>query len=676
MASKIKGIVVDIGGNTGPLEASLKDVNKTSRDLQGELKQVERLLKLDPQNTELLAQKQKLLSESVENTKEKLTRLKAAEKDVQEQVKQGKINEEQYRAFQREIAKTEAELKKTEDQAKKTGSEFDALGKKSDGVNDFMKGATVAAVGAGVGLVGMAVKAGQAADDINTMAKVTGLSTEEIQKFQYASERIDVSMDTLTGSMAKLTKNMSNAKKGNEDLQSTFGQLGVSILDSNGNLRDNNDVFQETIAALGQVSNETERDAMAMKIFGKSAQELNPLILGGADDLKKYGEEAEAAGLILSQDALDGANKFNDGVDKLKATAMSSFGVVGGEIAENLIPFIEKLSEILTNVVTWIIDNKELVLTTIAAVGAGLVAWNIAVMIQKFVGFTKGLEGATLAQKLFNLAMSANPIALIVTLIAGLIAALVVLWNTNEDFRNSVLEIFGGIKEFFISFDDFLTNIFTTDWTKNFGSIGEVLNAFFANAQNIWESIKRIFSGIIDFVAGVFTGDWGRAWEGVKNIFGGIMDGLGAVIKAPLNTVIGLINMAIGQLNKISFTAPDWVPFVGGKHFGVNLPKINYLWKGGIVDSPTLFGNNVIGDKFQGVGSNKEAIIPLDEMYRNLDSIVSSKLSDSSSIILYTKNETILDGEVISEKTTKKVIKNITKSQKSRSIGKGGLGLA
>lgn len=110
MAGKIKGITIEIAGNTQPLNKALEDVNKKSKDLQDELKQVERLLKLDPKNTELLAQKQKILAEAIENTKGKLDTLKEAERQAQEQFKQGKIGEEQYRALQREIAWTEQHL--------------------------------------------------------------------------------------------------------------------------------------------------------------------------------------------------------------------------------------------------------------------------------------------------------------------------------------------------------------------------------------------------------------------------------------------------------------------------------------------------------------------------------------------------------------------------------------
>jgi len=138
MAGKIKGITIEIGGDTQKLNKALEDVNKKTRDVQSELRQVERLLKLDPKNTELLAQKQKLLAEAVENSREKLDRLRAAQSQVEEQFRRGEIGEEQYRAFQREVIKAEQELKSFEKQLRDTGITAEQVGKKMQDVGKKM----------------------------------------------------------------------------------------------------------------------------------------------------------------------------------------------------------------------------------------------------------------------------------------------------------------------------------------------------------------------------------------------------------------------------------------------------------------------------------------------------------------------------------------------------------
>mgnify|MGYP000899209414 CR=1 FL=1 len=139
MAKKIKGITIEIGGDVQPLNKALEDVNKKSRNLQSELRQVERLLKLDPGNTELVAQKQKILAEAVENSREKLNRLRAAQEQVNEQFKRGDINEEQYRAFQREIIKAEQELRRFETRLQNTIQEQQKLAESTRRLETFFK---------------------------------------------------------------------------------------------------------------------------------------------------------------------------------------------------------------------------------------------------------------------------------------------------------------------------------------------------------------------------------------------------------------------------------------------------------------------------------------------------------------------------------------------------------
>ena len=210
MAATIKGITVEIGGNTLGLQKALADVNSKSRSLQSELKQVEKLLKLDPSNTELLAQKQKLLGEAVNTTSEKLNSLKEAEQQVQNQFKEGKVSEEQYRALQREIVKTEQDLNGYEGQlrevtseSKKAGDATEDIGKKATGTAPSMKSfstgavlaitaisvaavaAAKAAVDVGKKLYQITYDAGSAADDIVTMSKQFRVSTEDLQKFAY-----------------------------------------------------------------------------------------------------------------------------------------------------------------------------------------------------------------------------------------------------------------------------------------------------------------------------------------------------------------------------------------------------------------------------------------------------------------------------------------------------------
>ncbi|MBR1540947.1 MAG: hypothetical protein IJ629_07425, partial [Clostridia bacterium] len=152
-------------------------------------------------------------------------------------------------------------------------------------------------------------------------------------------------------------------------------------------------------------------------------------------------------------------------------------------------------------------------------------------------------------------------------------------------FKDLIAGIGDGLKNIFGGILEWLSNVFAIDWSQRFGAFGDIINGFSQNISNKIAAIKTIFNGIIDFVTGVFTGNWSQAWEGVTSIFSGIMEGLGAIIKTPLNAVIGLINACISGLNKISVKIPDYVPVYGGKTFGFNIPKIPLL-KVGIANVP------------------------------------------------------------------------------------------
>lgn len=176
----------------------------------------------------------------------------------------------------------------------------------------------------------LTLKSALAADDLNTLAKQSGFSTADIQKWQYASDLIDVSIDDIVKSAAKMKKNMISTSSTTVD---AWNQLGIKVKDSNGQLRNSTTVFYETLTALSKVQNETERDTLAMTLFGKSADSLAGIVDDGGAALQELAGKAEKAGVIMSQDTLDSANALNDKVDTLKATVKGFAGKVGSELA-------------------------------------------------------------------------------------------------------------------------------------------------------------------------------------------------------------------------------------------------------------------------------------------------------------------------------------------------------
>jgi len=260
----------------------------------------------------------------------------------------------------------------------------------------------------------------------------------------------------------------------------------------------------------------------------------------------------------------------------------------------------------------------QFVLSSIVGIIVGIKAFQIG---KGILGIVDKIKNIGPALKGVWAILATNPIVLIISIIAGLIAAVVILYQTNETFRNKVNAVWASVRATFSSFGTWLKTAFSTDWTKRFGVFGEVLNGFFRNVKNIFNSVKQIFNGIINFIAGVFTGNWKRAWNGVKNIFAGIMNGLRSVIKSPLNAVISGINILIGGLNKIHFDVPSWVPGVGGKGFGISIPKVPYLAQGGIINQPTLA---MVGE------AGKEAVMPLENNTGWIDTLADKLVSKIS----------------------------------------------
>jgi len=587
MADRIKGITVEIGGDTSGLDKALKKTNSEINGTQKELKQVERLLKLDPTNTDLLAQRQELLSKAVGQTTDKLDALKKAKAEADEQMKNGtEVNQAEYRRLEREIVATEQSLGSLKEASQESNAALAAIGATADKISQgagkiasATKGISTAAAGALGALGGAAYKAVTMSDDLNTLAKQSGFTTAELQKMQYAADRIDVSVETITGSATKLKKNMTSTSK---DVTAAFDQLGVSVRDSNGELLDVSDVFDQTVMALSQIENETERDTLAMTLFGKSADQLAGVIDDGGAALREYGREAQDLGLILDQETLDGLNEVNDAIDKIKAQSAATLATTGAKAMEVLLPIFEDVIEAVGRVLEYIGNLDEgtlkLIMTVLAVVAA---ISPVAGIISKIAG---AISAVTPILSTIIATVGAIPLA-----IAAAVAAIAIF---GDDIQRVLQRV-----------DDFLQGVFVRDWSEQFGILGNVLNGFAAAAKGIWDAIKQVFNGVIDFIRGVFTGDWERAWNGVKDIFGSVFSAFVGLAKAPLNAVIGLLNAAVDALNsmirglnRISVDIPDWVPGLGGKSFGIDIPeigKIPYLANGGVVSNG---GRAIVGE--------------------------------------------------------------------------------
>ena len=359
---KIRGITIELGADTSKVTAEFEKVSKELSSVDKSLKDVNKLLKLDPKNVELITQKQGYLADAIELTKKKIEE----EKKIFEQLPKGPGEEltEQQKALQREIVATQRkldsyqaemeQLTSAQDNAARSadnlGTQIEEAGEKTQKINlagiltginqglelvgkgaQFVKNSYDALIGDTVAL----------ADDLMVQSSITGLSTDALQEYAYMAELVDTDVSTITGSLTKLTRNMDSATKGTGAAYEAFKTLGVDIYNTDGTLRDANDVFDEAIGKLGEVENQTERDALAMDLFGKSGQELNPIIDAGSDALEEFRQQAHETGYVLSGETLESLGSIDDSIQLLKNT----MDTAKNQVATALMPIVAKITE-------------------------------------------------------------------------------------------------------------------------------------------------------------------------------------------------------------------------------------------------------------------------------------------------------------------------------------------
>lgn len=462
--NRIKGLTIEIGGDTTKLSDSLKGVDKSLKDTQTQLKDVNKLLKLDPTNVDLLKQRHDLLSKAVKDTKEREKELQTA----LEQLKNAGNTEENQRQqdlLQRELIETQQSLKDLEDQFAKSKPKLEAFAAGAKNVQEKTAKLSAAAGVAAAGMVAMAAKAASSADDLLTLSNVTGFSVEELQKLQYASSFVDVSMETMTGSITKLTKGMASGSD-------AFDKLGISITDADGNMRDATDVWYEAIEALGGIQNETERDQVSMELFGKSAMEMAGIVDDGGEALKQLGEEAEATGNILSGDAVADAVAFNDQIDELKAKSEQAFLSAGAALADTLVPALETLVDVITGVLSWFgsLDGstQAFILTVLGLVAA----------ISPIAGIIATISTAAAALNVAMLPMIGT-IGAIIVAVGAAVAIGVALYKNWDTIKAKASELWDKIKDIFTKIKD---------------TIGEKIDGAKEKVRSAIDAIKNLFN--------------------------------------------------------------------------------------------------------------------------------------------------------------------------------------
>lgn len=588
----------DIGPKIGidgeaEFRKQINNINTNIRTLGTEMKAVTSAFDANDRSQEALTAQSKVLSKQVDAQKQKVDALqqmldKSAEKYGENDVKTQKWQQAVNNATA-DLNKMERQLKDLDTEIDKAGKSTDVGGKKFENFGTSIKSvvsgvtATIAAVAvaaaAAVSAIGaLTLGAAYAADEINTLSKQTGLSTKEIQKFQFASEQIDVSLDVLTGSMAKMTKNMATASKGTGDAYEAFKALGVEIEGQDGLLRDRNEVFSEAIKALGEMENETQRDAYAMQIFGRSAQDLNPLILGGADALEELGKQAEEAGLILEQDALDKLNAVSDAADTFKATLKATGNAFSVGFAEPLAGGIntvigylqqlttafskggaEEIPNVLKQIIVDAVSKMKETLPQILSFGADLVITIVTGVVETLpelinaaiTAFVSLLD--TLTAKLPEL----TPVAIeaVMTVVQGILdnlntvieAGIQLLLAVAMGIIQALPDLAEKIPEIVIT----IINVITDNLPLIIGAAVQIMGALIIG---LIQSIPKLIEAVPDIVVALVKAfaDMGKKFLEIgKNMVKGIWEGIKSMAKWLKEKVVGMFTGFIDDIKVI-----------------------------------------------------------------------------------------------------------------------------
>lgn len=416
-----------------------------------------------------------------------------------------------------------------------------------------------------------------------------------------------------------------------DQVEAAMKQVGISLTDSGGNMKDFMTVMKETRAGFSKLT-EAQKAQAASALAGKTGMSGLLAIVNATDsDFEKLAQsiyDSEGACKKMYDTA-------NDNLQGQMTILKSTVEGIAISFGERMTPYVKKATEWLQkmadkfNALTP--GQQDMIIKTgliVAAIGPALMVFGKTVTTVGKVVSVVGKVGK--AFKTFGtiVGMIGSPVGIVIGVLGALVVAGVLVYKNWDKIKDAGGKVFGYVKKVMdacgVAGKGLRDKLEPIGW--RFASIGRhgkqlwaVLDPVFSkigsaakfvfgsilggaiggaigwfgsmlsSVTSIAGGILRVFDGVIKFLTGVFTGNWRKAWNGVKDIFGGAFESLKALCKMPMNAVIGMINGAISGINKLGLKIPDWVPGVGGKSFSVNIPKIPQLakgtanWKGGLV---------------------------------------------------------------------------------------------
>ena len=646
------GLKIGVEGEK-EFKRALSDINQSFKVLGSEMKLVESEFGKNESSVQSLTSKNEVLTKQIDAQKDKIEMLRKALENASDSFGENDRRTQQWAVqlnnAQAELNGMERELKDNEkaldnvadefnsaekqadqfgDELDKTGKDADSAGGKFEKLGSVVKGigtamgVAFAAIGAatisaGKALVDMTVEAAAYADEMLTQSTVTGMSVESLQAYSYAADLVDVSLDTLTGSMAKNVKSMSNAADGSAKYADAYAKLGVSVTDANGNLRDSETVYWETIDALGKISNETERDALAMQLFGKSAQDLNPLISQGSEGFAALTEEAKRMGAVLSDESIEKLGAFDDSVQRLKQGSEGAKRVMGtvllpqlqtladdgtsllGDFTSGLVEAgddFDKISEVIGNTVGGLTDMIMEHLPKIIQVGMDIVMAIVNAIVENLPTIVECASSIimTLLEGLIEAlpAITEGALQLVLTLVQGIIdnlpaiieAAIQMIVTLALGIADALPELIPSIVEAILLIVQVLLD-----------NMDKILEAAFAIIKGLAEGLLNALPQLIDALPQIIT-----------SIINFITENLPMIIEMGIQLIVQLTVGLIKAIPQLVAKLPEIIAAIVtglgkavGSVFEIGKNIVTGLWEG--IQSLSGWIGEKVSDFFSGI---------------------------------------------------------------------------
>ena len=607
--------------------------------------------------------------------------------------------------FKQGVEDAKQKINSFKDQVAKASENTDANIKKlGHGIAVAAAAIAAAVAAAATAMYKLVTSSAATCDEIDKMSQKIGISRQAYQEWDHICTQSGVDVNIFQNGMKSLTTAMDNANSGTQSAIDAFDALGLSWLDGAGNLKTQEQMMEETIAALASMEDGTERARLSQELFGRAGTELAPILNSGVEGIEALRGEAHELGLVLSDEAVANGVAFTDTMANVK----NALAGVGNRIATELMPifqqWLEKVIEVMPQIeeainnaftkieeaFNFIQEHQGLFTALAVAIGVVVTAiglYNAVAAVQEVLNNAHvtsiwALVAAHAAQAVAA-AAALLPYIAIVAAIAAVIAIIVLCVKHWDEIKEAVAKAWNWIKE---KTQEAVQKV--VEWFENmkakiqekieaakqiisnvFNAIKAVIQSYLETCKTIVTSIfdgiktaiqtrietaKTIISNIVAAIKAIFTGDFGAAKTAVLNIFDAIKSGIQTRIENAKNTVKNVIDAIKGFFN-FSWSLPTLkLPHVSitGK-FSLDppsVPKFSISWyaKGGVFDNPMLFGygNGMLG----GLGENgAEAVVPLENNLGWLDKLatmLNERMGSNQPIVLQVDGKTFAETSI------------------------------